>query len=135
MSRSLLHNDVMRFSVLRFRSDIRIELQAPVKKLAVKNYLLKENFTCPKEQMIHNDFSLDLTVLKPYTHINQWRSQNGEKVMHIKGRLLDHAVILFYCILFLKWELHLKERICSQRERILSFKGSSLWFGKSLLPH
>ena len=27
---SLLRNDIMRFSVLGFRSDIRIELQAPV---------------------------------------------------------------------------------------------------------
>ena len=31
-----------------------------------------------------------------------------------------------------KLELLLKERICSQRERILSFKSSSLWYGKSL---
>ena len=32
-------------------------------------------------------------------------------------------------------ELLLKERICFQRERILSFKSSSLRHGKSLLPH
>ena len=37
--------------------------------------------------------------------ICQWRSQNVEKVMHIKGRLLDQAVILFNCVPFLKWEL------------------------------
>ena len=36
---------------------------------------------------------------------------------------------------FSKLELLLKERICSHRERILSFKRSSLWYGKSLLPH
>ena len=36
---------------------------------------------------------------------------------------------------FSKWELLLKERICSEREQILSFKSSSLWYGKSLLPH
>ena len=36
---------------------------------------------------------------------------------------------------FLKWELLLKERICSQRDRILSFKSSSLRYGKSPLPH
>ena len=37
---------------------------------------------------------------------------------------------------FLKWELLLKERICSQTgEQILSFKSSSLWYEKSLLPH
>ena len=30
----------------------------------------------------------------------------------------------------LKWKLPLKERICSQRERILSFKSSSLYYGK-----
>ena len=33
---------------------------------------------------------------------------------------------------FSKEELLLKEGICSQRERILSFKSSSLWNGKSL---
>ena len=36
---------------------------------------------------------------------------------------------------FSKWELLLKERICSQRERILSFKSSSLRYGILLLPH
>ena len=36
---------------------------------------------------------------------------------------------------FSKWELLLKERICSQRERILSFKSSSLRYVKSLLPY
>ena len=35
---------------------------------------------------------------------------------------------------FSKWELLLKERICSQRERILSFKSSSIWYGKPILP-
>ena len=37
--------------------------------------------------------------------------------------------------LFSKWDLFLKEIICSQRERIVSFKSSSLYFEKSLLPH
>ena len=36
---------------------------------------------------------------------------------------------------FSKWELLLKERICSQRELILSSKSSSLKYGKSLLRH
>ena len=36
---------------------------------------------------------------------------------------------------FSKWELLFKERICSHRERILSFKSSSLRYEKSLLPH
>ena len=30
----------------------------------------------------------------------QVRSQNAEKVTHIKGKLLDQAVILLICILF-----------------------------------
>ena len=65
----------------------------------------------------------------------QWRSQNAEKVMHIKGRLLDQTLILFNGVLFSKSELFLKERNCSQGERILSIKSSSLWYGRSLLPH
>ena len=36
------------------------------------------------------------------------------------------------CVPFSKWELLLKKRICSQREQILSFKSSSLWYVKSL---
>ena len=28
----------------------------------------------------------------------QWHSQNAEKIMHIKGRLLDQAMILFNCV-------------------------------------
>ena len=55
-----------------------------------------------------------------------------KKVMHIKKRLLYQAVILYP---FSKWKPLLKERICSQRERILSFKSSSLRYGKSLLPY
>ena len=32
--------------------------------------------------------------------IRQWLSQNAEKFKHIKGRLLDQAVILFNCVPF-----------------------------------
>ena len=39
---------------------------------------------------------------------------------HIKGRLLDQAVIVFNCVPFHNGNF--KDRICSQRERILSFK-------------
>ena len=67
---------------------------------------------------------------------DQERSQNAEKIMHIKkGRLPDQAVILFQLHPFSKWELLLEERICSQREQIFSFKSNSLWNEKSLLPH
>ena len=37
---------------------------------------------------------------KLFMKLLHWRSQNAEKVMHIKGRLLDLAVILFHCVLF-----------------------------------
>ena len=63
------------------------------------------------------------TVLKVNRCLIQWR-QNTEKVTHIKKRLLDQVIIPF-----LKWEILLKERICSQREQILSFKSSSLKYG------
>ena len=53
------------------------------------------------------------------------------KITHIKGRLLDQAVIFFNCIPFQNGNLS-----CSQ-EGAKSFflKSSSLWYGKSLLPH
>ena len=62
---------------------------------------------------------------------SQWCSKNAEKVMHIKVRLLEQAGILFNFVPF-QCGNFLKKRICSQREQILSFKNSSLWYGKSL---
>ena len=64
----------------------------------------------------------------------QWRSQNAEKVKHIKGRQLDQAVILLIVSLFIMGTSH-KGKNCSHREQILSFKSSFFWYGKSLLPH
>ena len=55
----------------------------------------------------------------------QWRSQNTKKIMHIKGRLLDQALILFNRVPFQNGNL-LMLRIGSQRERILSFMSSFL---------
>ena len=43
----------------------------------------------------------------------QWPSQNAEKVTHIKGRLLDQAVILMKWFPFQNGLL--KKRICFQR--------------------
>ena len=34
------------------------------------------------------------------THSDQWRRQDAEKVMYIKGGLLDQAMILFNCVSF-----------------------------------
>ena len=36
-----------------------------------------------------------------YIYLNQWRSQNAEKVTHIKGRLLEQAVIFLIAPLFI----------------------------------
>ena len=54
---------------------------------------------------------------------------NGVAVTYIKGILIDQAVIPSIAPIS-KWELLLKERICSQRERILSFESSTLWYEK-----
>ena len=56
--------------------------------------------------------ALECSFWEVYGQIH-WRSQGAEKVMLIKGRLLDQSVILFNCAPFSKWELLLKERICS----------------------
>ena len=58
-------------------------------------------------------------------HTKQMRSQDAENNTHIEGRLLAKAAILFNSVPFSKWKLLLKGRICSLRERILSFKISS----------
>ena len=61
-----------------------------------------------------------------FIHINkidklcsQWRSQNGIIFTHIQENLDKICLELSQ-----KWGLLLKERICSQREQILSFKSS-----------
>ena len=51
----------------------------------------------------------------------KWRSQNAEKATHIKGKLLDQAVILFLCVTFQNGNFF--------------FKSSSIWYGKPILPH
>ena len=63
------------------------------------------------------------------------RSQNAEKSSaHQKGDYCIKQRFFIIASLF-KWELLLKERICFQREQILSFKSSSLRYGKLRLPH
>ena len=57
------------------------------------------------------------------------------KHTHVKGRLLDQAVIFFNCVPFQNGSFYKRKEFALQRERILSFKSNSLWYGKSLLPH
>ena len=58
------------------------------------------------------DISCELSAAKAYPE--HW------KIKHIKGRLL-YQVVISIIMSFFKLELLLKERICSQREQILSF--------------
>ena len=75
-----------------------------------------------------------LSIKCYFIYTQQEPSKNAQTATHIKGRLPDQVVFL-QSRSFSKRGLLLKERICSQRERILSFKSSFLWYGKSLLPH
>ena len=63
----------------------------------------------------------------------QWRSQNTEKLHTLKGDYWIKQWLSSIAPLF-QMGIALKKRICSQRERILFFKSSSLWYGNSLLP-
>ena len=42
---------------------------------------------------------------------DQWCSQNSEKVAHIKGRLLEQAVILFNCVPFQNVNFYLRKKL------------------------
>ena len=64
----------------------------------------------------------------------QWSSQNAEKLRTSKGDYWNKQRLSSTAPLF-KMGTILKERICSQREQILSIKSSSLLYGKSLLQH
>ena len=65
---------------------------------------------------ISSNLILIFALALDYT--SQRRSQSAEKVMHIKGRLLDQAMILFNCVPF---------------QMGTSLKGKNLK-GKNLLP-
>ena len=43
---------------------------------------------------------IESTILMTW-HLSQWRSQNAENLKHIKGRLLEQAVILLIASLFI----------------------------------
>ena len=58
----------------------------------------------------------------------QWRSQNAEKDTHIKGTLLNQTVFLFNYVPF-RMGTSLKGKHLLPGG-ILSFKSSSLWYGK-----
>ena len=75
--------------------------------------------------VVHNDRHLGTL---------NWRGQNAEKGMHIKGRLLDQAMILFNYVPFQN-ENFSKSKKCSQREQIFSFKSCPSWCDTPLLPH
>ena len=66
--------------------------------------------------------------------LGQCRCQNAKKLRTSKGDYLSSNDYL-QLRPFSKWELLLKEKNCSKRERILSFMSSSLRYEKSLLPH
>ena len=44
----------------------------------------------------------------------QWRTQNAKKVTHIKGRLLDQAMILFNCIPFINGKFSKGENLLAE---------------------
>ena len=62
------------------------------------------------------------------TERKQGRSQNAERDTHIKGRLLDQAVILFNYAPF-KTGTSLKGKNLLQEGANSSVKSNSLWYG------
>ena len=51
-----------------------------------------------------------------------------------KRDILRQEVVCLVFETFQKWELLLKERLCSKREKILSFKSSPQWEGRQIFP-
>ena len=74
-------------------------------------------FSLSKQGLLTNDIA---RALKNYAHQRETTGSSSGS---------------FQLLSFSKWELLLKERIRSQRKRILSFKSSFLWYGKALLPY
>ena len=96
-----------------------------------------ELFAC-EERVPDTTYLIHIRSLLPC----QWRSQNAENLRKSKEDYWNSSDSHQFRT-FSNWMLLLKERICSQRcefsrilwERILSFKSSSYWYGKSLLRH
>ena len=77
----------------------------------------------------------DFIELKVHLIHKQWLSQNVDKSYTLQMESTGSVCDSLQLRPFSKWELLLKERICSLWEPILFFKSSSLWYEKSLLPH
>ena len=70
-----------------------------------------------------------------YVLSNLWRSQNARKCNTHQRETTGSSNDSLQLLPFSKWDLLLKERISSQRKRILSLMSSSLKYGKSLISH
>ena len=68
-----------------------------VQRLSVRVLDLGLRVASPR---LTGDTVLCLRKALPFNPGYQWRSKNAEKVTHIKGRLLDQAVIVFHCVPF-----------------------------------
>ena len=52
----------------------------------------------------------------------QWRSQNAEKVTHIRGKLLNQAVILFNCVRFQNGNFSLRKEFDPSESELFPFR-------------
>ena len=64
---------------------------------------------------------------------SQWRSQNAGKVTHIKGRLLDQAVIIFNCVPFQNVNFSKKKEFAPRGNEFFPLR--AVPYRNSLLPH
>ena len=67
-------------------------------------------------------------------NVTQWRSQNAEKVTHIKGRLLGQAMILVNCVPFQNWNSLKGKNLLPEGANSFLYWPFLLVL-KSLLPH
>ena len=97
-------------------------------KMPVYNAIKKEYEQCGHVALTdHRPTHSDARKIHLTKTAVQRRSQNAEKITHIKGRLLDQAMILFNCVPFqMGTSLKGKNLLPDQRERILPFMRSSL---------
>ena len=65
----------------------------------------------------------------------QWRSQNADKVYAHQRETTGLSSDSLHLRPFLDWNFSSRKEFAPRTERILSLNSSSLWYGKSLLPH
>ena len=92
-----------------------------------KSLIIRNETSVPKDRWIFEirlywkpNVLLLCQIFRLQSSTKQWRSQNTAKATHIKGRLLDQAVILFNCVPFWNENFFQRKELASNGSEFFS---------------